>query len=210
MQLMVLLMYVDSQYRFCSFSRKLRKPFNTAANFWPLALVLSESGGVNVRYLVPNKGWKWWEKWTIISLKLTRVLERVTWVMYNPHFFRSVSHVYVIWLYITYASSCFQSRYIEEIYEEQFCDVLCFSKKTYIYIYIYMFRWCRTPLHSFQHLRIPAVSGSVPISTSLQGEDMSGGRSHPHAARQSLGPFGGVKNQGNGGDGTVKPEKNIH
>ena len=136
MQLMVLLMYVDSQYRFCSFSRKLRKPFNTAANFWPLALVLSESGGVNVRYLVPNKGWKWWEKWTIISLKLTRVLERVTWVMYNPHFFRSVSHVYVIWLYITYASSCFQSRYIEEIYEEQFCDVLCFSKKTYIYIHV--------------------------------------------------------------------------
>ena len=207
MQLMVLLMYVDSQYRFCSFSRKLRKPFNTAANFWPLALVLSESGGVNVRYLVPNKGWKWWEKWTIISLKLTRVLERVTWVMYNPHFLDQ-SHMCMSYDYtLRMLHHVFNLDILKKYMKNNFVMFCAFPRK---HIYIYMFRWCRTPLHSFQHLRIPAVSGSVPISTSLQGEDMSGGRSHPHAARQSLGPFGGVKNQGNGGDGTVKPEKNIH
>ena len=137
MQLMVLLMYVDSQYRFCSFSRKLRKPFNTAANFWPLALVLSESGGVNVRYLVPNKGWKWWEKWTIISLKLTRVLERVTWVMYNPHFLDQ-SHMCMSYDYtLRMLHHVFNLDILKKYMKNNFVMFCAFPRK-HIYIYIHV------------------------------------------------------------------------
>ena len=65
----------------------------------------------------------------------------------------------------------------------------------------HVFRWCLTP---FSTLQSPsAASGAVPSSTSLHGEDMSGGRSHPHATwlMLSLGPSG--RSKLTGGDGTV-------
>jgi hypothetical protein len=92
-------------------------------------------------------------------------------------------------------------------YEEQFCDVLCFSKKTYIYI---CFAGAGPRFIPF------STSESPPCQVRYQSQRASKEKTclaeeaiHMQPGK-ALALLGGVKNQGNGGDGTVKPEKNIH
>jgi len=56
-------------------------------------------------------------------------------VMYNPHFLDQ-SHMCMSYDYTLRMLHHVFNLDIIKKYEEQFCDVLCFSKKTYIYIYV--------------------------------------------------------------------------